>query len=221
MKKLNRGRAGDKERAAFSRRLRAVLDAREISQADVARASGIPLQSINNWCSGVSLPVGARIAALARGIGVPVEDVLTLLDPSKYNAVTTTRNPAKKIPRLTWEQAGNWGSDMDLVGAAVEVFDESTATLPAGAFSLEVAGDSMSPEFQPGAIIIVDPSRAPKDGSFVVAKLGDAPVATFKQLRIDGAQRFLVPTNDRYPVIEAGADCAIIGVVVEQQRRYG
>ena len=38
-------------------------------------------------------------------------------------------------------------------------------------YALRVLGDSMEPEFPDGCVVIIDPCRAPRDGSYVVVKV--------------------------------------------------
>ncbi|EGR1090072.1 LexA family transcriptional regulator, partial [Vibrio cholerae] len=64
-----------------------------------------------------------------------------------------------------------------------------------------------------GAIIVVDPEMPYSSGSLVVACLDDSIEATFKQLVIDGDQRYLKPLNPQYPAIPINDNCTIVGVV--------
>jgi SOS-response transcriptional repressor LexA len=88
------------------------------------------------------------------------------------------------------------------------------------AFALRVSGDSMSPEFCDGAIIVVDPAKEPRNGSYVVVRIDDAEEATFKQLVIDAGTFYLKPLNARYPVITMGPNMFICGSVVCQITNY-
>lgn len=105
---------------------------------------------------------------------------------------------------------------------------ELSACVGAHTFGLIVEGDSMLPDFRPGDIVIIDPDRAPRPGSFVAAKLEREDAATLKKYRQrspDEAGRpvfDLVPLNEDYPTITVhnGNRAAIMGVVVEHRRRF-
>lgn len=86
-------------------------------------------------------------------------------------------------------------------------------TVPVGAhtFALRVSGDSMEPRFPNGVLLIVEPELDPMPGDFVIAKNGSEET-TFKQLVRDGADWYLKPLNDRYP-IKPLAGSKVIGVV--------
>ena len=78
----------------------------------------------------------------------------------------------------------------------------------------------MEPEFIASACIIVDPDRAPVNGSYVVATFNGSKEATFKKLVIDGPNKYLKPLNPRYPIIEASGDMQVCGVVISQSKHY-
>ena len=81
-------------------------------------------------------------------------------------------------------------------------------------YALRVLGDSMVPEFEHGAIIIVDPAGVIESGSYVVAQTDGE--YTFRQLRIEGERYFLKPLNDTYESQEIPNLKAVVGVVVQK-----
>lgn len=85
-------------------------------------------------------------------------------------------------------------------------------------FALRVSGDSMEPEFKEGAILIVEPELEAQPGDFVIVKNADEET-TFKQLIKDGADWYLKPLNERYPIKLLGRS-KIIGVVRAVERRF-
>jgi SOS-response transcriptional repressor LexA len=88
------------------------------------------------------------------------------------------------------------------------------------AFSLRVEGDSMEPEFPQGCVIFVEPETQALNGDYVVVTLDGTNQATFKQLVLDGARRYLKPLNTRYPVIPIDREARICGVVREMRKAY-
>lgn len=135
----------------------------------------------------------------------------------------TTPGPSLRpaVPLISWVQAGNWAevSDPYPPGVADEWINPSTR-VSACAFALSVRGDSMEPRFVEGDTIIVDPELEARTGDFVIVRLDDAAEATFKQLVIDGPQKFLKPLNARYPVVPINGNATIVGVVVEKRQVF-
>ena len=85
-------------------------------------------------------------------------------------------------------------------------------------YALRVLGDMMEPEFEHGAIIVVDPGGVIKDGCFVVAYHENEYY--FRQLVKDGDRYLLKCLNHAYPeVVEIEGLKAIQGVVVQKAGR--
>lgn len=137
-------------------------------------------------------------------------------------------NPAlRPIPVISSVQAGAL-RDMETPypvgsGYAIEYTDDEK--LSRWAFGLDVEGLSMTPMFQPGDRIIVDPDLAPNPGDFVVARNG-SDQATFKKYRPRGIDHNgemifeLVPLNDDYPTLRSDTEhLVVIGVVTEFKKK--
>ena len=124
-------------------------------------------------------------------------------------------------PVVSWLQAGSWQECADPYPPGVaDEWVQPTQRVSKSAFALRVKGNSMEPEFTEGDTIIVDPEREALHANFVVVKLEDAQEATFKQLIIDGGQKFLRPLNAHYPVMAINGNATIVGVVVAKMKNY-
>lgn len=133
---------------------------------------------------------------------------------------------ARPIPVISAVQAGQL-KDMENPyspgdGYSIEYTDQK---LSRWAFAVEVEGVSMTPMFQPGDRLIVDPDVAPQPGDYVIARNG-SDQATFKKYRprgigANGEMIFeLVPLNDDYPVMRSDTEhLIVIGVVTEHRKK--
>jgi SOS-response transcriptional repressor LexA len=103
-----------------------------------------------------------------------------------------------------------------LAGIGVRVKAPETACDEGGVFALQVLGDSMLPEFEPGDIVVVEPDGRIDDGSFVVARCGDEWL--LRQIRRAGTGWRLVALA----VPDAGEHLsdltAVRGVVVQKSK---
>jgi len=124
-----------------------------------------------------------------------------------------------RVPLISWVQAGHAAEVVDLLhpGDGFEWID-TTCQIRHHTYALRVMGDSMAPDFPNGSILIVEPDMEPQPGDYVIAKNGDDE-ATFKQLIKDGADYYLKPLNERYPIKPLG-QYQVIGVVRELVRRF-
>lgn len=194
-----------------------------LSQSDIARELGITPQSVQQWFSGETVPRSTRLKRLAELLLTSGDYILGRVNSSAPEGNTTPYDDgkAKEIPLISWVQAGQWATAEDPypVGAAEKMLRTFEDVGPQS-FALKVHGDSMEPIFPDGCIIIVDPSREPRHGSYVIVRLERDAEVTFKQLVIDGPMRYLKPLNPRYPLMEIDHEAVICGVIAGMHRSF-
>ncbi|MGC8559733.1 MAG: helix-turn-helix domain-containing protein [Phycisphaerae bacterium] len=119
--------------------------------------------------------------------------------------------PLKKVPLINRVAAGTpiEATDLDY---PVNIADRDALIpneLVDGCFALRIDGDSMTPVYQPGDIVIFSGDRTPVDGDDCLVRLGDADnfSTTFKRIHFvdasgvknkDGEFVFLEPLNSDY-----------------------
>ena len=88
-------------------------------------------------------------------------------------------------------------------------------------FALRVVGNSMSPEFKDGCIIIVDPEGLMSDGAYVLARHGEEYV--FRQLVFGEGSYQLKTLEEGHDTIMLPDLSSIEGVIIQQagRRRAG
>lgn len=174
----------------------------------------------------------AQTANLLGGIGSFGEKVARSIEEtaglptgwldSLQDAENTTPGPLirGKVPLISAVQAGMYkeyvdnfhpgDGGMELIPTSVPVKKHT--------FALRVSGDSMEPEFREGMILVIEPEMDPLPGDFVIVKNG-SDETTFKQLVRDGADYYLKPLNERYPIKPLGTS-QIVGVVRAVEKRF-
>ena len=83
-------------------------------------------------------------------------------------------------------------------------------------YALMVLGDSMSPEFVEGDVIVVEPGGLACDGSFVVAEV-DGTVA-LRQLVSDGQSWRLLALSSTCRSVALASLASVRGVVIQRSR---
>lgn len=83
-------------------------------------------------------------------------------------------------------------------------------------FALQAIDDSMEPEFPTGCIIIIDPSAAIRDGSYVFAK-DNSDEYIFRQVKIRGDDYYLVPLNPAYETFKLDKGLKQIEGIITQR----
>lgn len=215
------------ENVALGASIRAAREAASLDQITFAAAVGVKQQSVQQWESGQTAPKAGSLARIS--LALPSFNLM----PAHATFMRVAENAApayivrRKVPLISYVQAGEWSDAADpyLLGDGTEWID-TTRPVSSSSFALTVKGDSMLPEFKEGDVIVVDPTRRPSPGQFVVAK-NSHDEAIFKKYRPRGLNDLgehvfeLVPLNDDYPTLYSDREpVTIIGVVVEGHKCY-
>jgi DNA polymerase V len=81
-------------------------------------------------------------------------------------------------------------------------------------FALMVLGDSMTPEFAEGDVVVIEPDGLATDGAFVLARHDGEWI--FRQLAAAGDGWELRPLNPHYPTFALADLSAVRGVVIQR-----
>lgn len=197
--------------------LTTVLHDKKWSEGELSRRSGVPQPTVHRILKGDSdNPRIDNVTKLAKALGLDGARLLAgklALDVDE-NVVS---GPAMlgRVPRLSWVQAGALSEAIDLFepGFAEEWLD---CPFPHSkkAFCLEVRGTSMSPDYRPGELIVVEPMLEALHDDDVVCRTPDGQ-ATFKRLQITEDGTFLLALNPDFPnrIITVPEGTEICGVV--------
>ena len=193
-------------------RLKAAREKAGISQRELARRTGLSQQLISKLENGL-IESTTEVFAFAGSLGINPRWLATgqgVPEPK------TGEDPGivAHVPLVSWVAAGSWREVADPypVGEGEKLIPVTQKVGP-NAYALRVQGDSMEPRFPNGSIIVVDPAVEPHSGSYVVVRLDDAELATFKQLAINGGEHYLKPLNPAYPVLKIEENATLCGVV--------
>jgi len=190
------------DKKAFSKRLDHALDLYGIPpkgkgrQVIVAKIFGVSQKAVNKWLEGISLPDTMRIAVIAEKLKVNVEWLTYGSGPINSEPLPGMGESRwKRIPLITWEQAGNY-EKFDV--KTTEKWTWTDAECGARTFALIVQDDSMMPRYEPGAVVVIDPDHVPKHRSVVIFRWNKTGEVGCAQLLHDGPNRYLKPHNPDY-----------------------
>jgi bacteriophage CI repressor helix-turn-helix domain len=213
----------------FRERLMEALRIAGKTRAQLADEIGVSAASISNWTLGKARSLKGQTAVKIEAVtGVRARWIMTGEGPKLVGDDQSSElAPSGKcsVPRIPTSAAGEWPENPDPYAHDNRPLWLVT-DLPVSkrAFALSVDGLSMSPLFQPGEHIIVDPQVPPAPGSFVVADVQGQGVLIrkYRPLKVgaNGFESFeLVPANDDYPAIHSDDSAIkILGTVIEHRR---
>lgn len=197
--------------------LNRLLERAGISEAELGRIIGVPRATINRIASGRTPdPRASTLGAIAAHFNVTVDQLLgkqPLFTHTNSEALTSTYI---SIPVIEWECANNWENTLHKTKPDNH-FDWilTDPNIEIGKFALRVKGDSMWPQFQENTVLIIDPTREQKNRDFVVVYIKKSDEILFRQLLIEGKNKFLKAINDIFPTIQLQASDKIIGIVIQ------
>lgn len=163
--------------------LKSLREKKGLTQAQLAKAVGYSLgvyQDIEDGRSSMSRKMAQRIA---KALGCDVEKLLEGSDHPPGNGIhygTFGETPpvnvppgmkVKYVPLLSMAQCGSMGA-YDDSAYTHDGFIAFNSDDPK-AFAVKLAGESMTPVFSPGDVAIINPSKQPKNGGVVIAKLNE------------------------------------------------
>ena len=200
-----------------------------VSKAALARACKVAPPSVNGWFDGGTLSLeGMNLINAAKYLQVSAEwlgsgkgRMVPEKNPPAFIEVSTLDlEHSKKVPLISWVQAGEWCEAVDpfLPGDA-DVWLSCPAPHSEYTYALIVHGDSMTAQtvgirsYPEGCTIFVDPlKRDPVNGDRVIACLDDSNKVTFKIFKKEDGRVWLEPINTRHDPIKD--PFKVIGTVI-------
>lgn len=191
-------------------------------KGEIAAECGVSNSAVSQWLAGSSKTMKPEnLYALAEATGFLPKWLALGEGPKKKPEPNVIAGPdlTAKVPLISWVQAGNW-QEINLY-QPVETYYYCPVPHSEHTFALKVRGASMEnphsrKSFFDGDIIFVDPEKCADHNSLVVVKLDESNEATFKQLIIEGEERYLKALNPAWPeqMIKINGNATICGVVV-------
>ncbi len=211
----------------ISQILKMLMFKKDIRTTQLAREIDVPQQTLQRIVAGLSpSPHRKTLVPLAEYFKVSV-DQLTGKKPLPEDLATAVISPTQtlssmqQIPLLDCSDVECFLQDHN--PALIKEHLAADASVSSDAFALTMMDSSMEPYVPQGAILILDPRRAPKDRGFVLAKFDGGQALEFRQLLIDGEHRYLKPMNpdlSAFPMRLLREEDKIFGVLLELRHRY-
>lgn len=183
---------------SIGNRIKAAREAARLTQKELSEATGIPQGSISEYENDRSEISAFRLGSVALALRVP----MAALDPrlsdlpgaepmvraegDAYRVPPGRETGWTEVPVLGAAAAAGYEPAVEPLDDWLTGFGEETDSWPSDQvggnyFCLRVAGDSMSPEFPDGTILLVAAGEYPQRGDVVVARLADHGEVVVKQ----------------------------------------
>lgn len=202
--------------------LRTLMSEVSITEAELARKTGIPQPTLHRILSGATRsPRGSSLSPMAKFFSVSISQLIGD-EPLPKERLPGTHNPHARgwttLPILSGDLAIQWPKNKtDMKKQPWAEWTTTDHDVSANAFALRVTGDSMAPRFEDGTILIVEPSKEPRNRDFVIVHIKNQEQITFKQYLNDGSDKYLKPLNPEFKTLPFDKDHRIIGVVIQSR----
>lgn len=207
--------------------LRKFLFEKNMKTIDLAREVNLPQPTVHRLVTGKSTrPYKSSLKPIADFFSVTVDQLVgeeplpeAIWEQSQNQTIATNSSIIKSIPIISWKQ-------LHSVESARKNSQKNVVTignLSEESFALVMPDFSMEPFFSRGTLLILDPKQPAKDRSYVLVKLQENNLYIFRQLLIDGEDRYLKPLNPDLSMFKMRvlhADDEIIGCLVESRNQY-
>ncbi len=209
----------------FAKRLKAARAHAGLTQEELAAKAGLKQSSIGDLES--KGHGSKRTATMAAACGVSalwLESGEGVMTPDEAAMLAQLPRGIRRYPVLTSSQAvarSEAVEGLESLGTEVSANDASVH-----AFFLQLAGNSMTPEFREGDRVLIDPGIKPQPGDYVAAQVGNTE-ALFRKYRLHGNDRLgnevfeLIPLNQDHPVVRSDEHgLSVIGTMLELRRKF-
>lgn len=173
--------------------LRVVLNARGMSENELAQALSLPVMTVRRIVSGETMdPRISTLKLIADHLDVSID---ALLGHTANNALFITKNLPHFIPIVDWKSAENIASFHKMDFSKWKEWQPiilNNHSLSKNAFALE-SKPSMQPRFPMGTLFVIDPNEVPVDGDFTLIKMKKNGDLSLRELIIDSPRWQLQP----------------------------
>ena len=149
--------------------IRQLREAAGLTQEQLAEKAGVARSTVTQWENGWSNPRMGMVRKLAGIFGVSTADIVYEADSVPKNAKKPATPKPAYAPLLGRVHAGA-AQEPDILDENIPVPYEVRERHP-DAYFLQVEGNCMSKVYPEGCYILIDPSRAPQNGSVAVVSI--------------------------------------------------
>ncbi|MEO5358050.1 MAG: XRE family transcriptional regulator [Nitrospirae bacterium YQR-1] len=176
-----------------------ILQQRDIKQKELAGMIGVMPQNLNAYMTGKRGFGKKNVLRIAQALDIPAEKFYT------GNVISKAKiKRAKDIPLLSWQKLVDCEHVVDVFRTDYAdgriSYDSENETV----FAVKVEGNSMSPEFKDGNIVIVSPLEKPSTGDFVIVRY--AGNTLFRKIKFYDDTIVLKAVNVEYDDIAISSD---------------
>lgn len=176
----------------LSLRIKRLLEKKGLKPADLARLSGIHQARISQILNNVNLnPRMPTMQKIARALNISVDELIGEIPSPRVR-------PLPIISKAVASPEGAYYTDQDFPAGAGEDYYEVDDP---NAFVIRVEGSSMEPTIREADLIVITPSKTPKNGEIALVRLAASGKTFLKRVDIHGDNVILRSDNQAFETL--------------------
>lgn len=199
---------------SLSIRLKQARQKKKLTQSDLAAAIGVKQQAIQRIEAG-KVKSSGYVVQMAKVLGVPAE-WLAMGSTDCEIPIVNKLSTNQFLPIIKWSELSNLtealANNTETVAAISKVGPKSFATYVPDESMHSSDGTKLG--FHRNDLLLIDGSRTPNDGDFVIAKRQGQIL--FRQYVNDGTGAYLRAFNSQYESLSCNSTTKFYGVVVNR-----
>jgi transcriptional regulator with XRE-family HTH domain len=200
----------------LSNNLIALMEARQVGGAQLARAINIPLSTIKNIRKGTNVnPTIETLIPLANYFDVSIEDIIStdLARQAKKKLNHCSKQLPQPVPVITWEEAIAWPN---IILSDKQIFTEKPCR---EAFALN---SELNPSevFSTPGVILVDPMQQPNHLDYVLVHKVGLDRASVRQFIRDEDRCYLKSLIIKNNIVEYDQGYRLLGIIIEYRQLF-
>jgi SOS-response transcriptional repressor LexA len=199
--------------------LELLLQLHDLTEAELARRSKMPQPTIHRLLTGATPdPRLSTLLPLAEFFDITINQLVGAEPlPQLSRDISGTRKLVK-LPLIPWDKAADWQKIIgDYIPANWQYWTTvTTDNKPSpNSFALIIEVKDMPPPFGYNSVLILDPDFELRHGSYVVIHRISDQSTTIKKLQFEGAEKWLVPLNEKIAATLYSEDYVICGTITQ------
>ncbi len=194
--------------------LKTLLRKKNLSESELARQTGICQPVINRMTSGqTDNPKIETLRPIAQFFSISLDQLIGDAPLPSNQPIFRVEQEFYNLPLISLQDAKYWPENREqLLALTMIQTDIKTSDL---GYAIRLKDSTMYPMFPDGTLLIIDPTQEFQHRDFVIANLKGQTQGIFKQVLIEGKDKYLKSVNADYPPQKLNKDDKIIGVMLQ------
>lgn len=199
--------------------MKGLQEAYQISDAELARETGIPQATIYRLVSGMTDdPKVSSLRPLAGFFNITIGQLMGDEPlPSSLNARSISQNKWNyRLPIISWEQACAWQQTVSkLTNSNWSDWCSTNFPVSASAYALTVPAKKYCDPFRNESVALVEPNIFAEEGDFVAVHFSGMRSVSLRRWILDGGEPWLIPLQKGMTAVKWSGDHHFCGVVIQ------